>query len=169
MFQQVQHLTQIIRKFLPTTLLTSTMDPAVVYIGHPCAVCYKSTSMWCSQCQNTWYCSPEHLRDVCYHTPGALLGTHPTLGLAPSSLGVRSHCICTIRHTFHGATCSNPVEYLICNGFSPNRSVYPTPALSSSVATSLTPTTSTRDMFPHPTLLQPHNYTLQNPAVSLHI
>ena len=35
--------------------------------------------------------------------------------------------------------------------------------------TSLTSTTNTRDTFPRPTLLQPHNHTLQNTAVSLHI
>lgn len=38
------------------------MDPGVSLINHPCLVCYKSTSTWCSRCQNAWYCSPEHLQ-----------------------------------------------------------------------------------------------------------
>jgi len=38
------------------------MNPAVAYINHPCMVCHKSTSMWCSRCRNAWYCSPEHLQ-----------------------------------------------------------------------------------------------------------
>ena len=40
-----------------------TMHP-VPMISHPCAVCGRSTSMWCSRCQRSWYCSPEHLREV---------------------------------------------------------------------------------------------------------
>ncbi|KAJ7508153.1 hypothetical protein B0H11DRAFT_1848460 [Mycena galericulata] len=28
--------------------------------NHPCLIC--ATSQWCSRCQTTWYCSPEHLR-----------------------------------------------------------------------------------------------------------
>ncbi|KAI0630590.1 hypothetical protein C8Q77DRAFT_1160150 [Trametes polyzona] len=31
-------------------------------INHPCTICCRSTSMWCSRCQNAWYCSPEHLQ-----------------------------------------------------------------------------------------------------------
>ncbi|KAK6996314.1 Hif prolyl hydroxylase [Favolaschia claudopus] len=31
-------------------------------INHPCAVCNRATSLWCSRCQNSWYCSPEHMR-----------------------------------------------------------------------------------------------------------
>lgn len=27
-----------------------------------CAVCGHATTMWCSRCQNSWYCSPEHLQ-----------------------------------------------------------------------------------------------------------
>ncbi|KAH9066907.1 hypothetical protein EDB87DRAFT_471743 [Lactarius vividus] len=38
------------------------MNPAVTLINHPCLVCYKSTSMRCSRCQNAWYCTPEHLQ-----------------------------------------------------------------------------------------------------------
>jgi len=30
-------------------------------ISYPCVVCCKATSMWCSRCQSTWYCCPEHL------------------------------------------------------------------------------------------------------------
>ncbi|KAH9074875.1 hypothetical protein EDB83DRAFT_2353955 [Lactarius deliciosus] len=40
----------------------STMNPAVTLINHPCLVCFKSTSMRCSRCQNAWYCTPEHLQ-----------------------------------------------------------------------------------------------------------
>ncbi|PFH51004.1 hypothetical protein AMATHDRAFT_59904 [Amanita thiersii Skay4041] len=35
---------------------------AVPLINHPCIVCCRPTSMWCSRCQNAWYCSPEHLQ-----------------------------------------------------------------------------------------------------------
>ncbi|KAK7031636.1 Hif prolyl hydroxylase [Favolaschia claudopus] len=31
-------------------------------LNHPCAVCNRATSLWCSRCQNAWYCSPEHMR-----------------------------------------------------------------------------------------------------------
>ncbi|PPQ71892.1 hypothetical protein CVT24_006866 [Panaeolus cyanescens] len=34
---------------------------AVPLINHPCAVCNRATSMWCSRCQSAWYCSPEHI------------------------------------------------------------------------------------------------------------
>ncbi|RDB15865.1 hypothetical protein Hypma_003651 [Hypsizygus marmoreus] len=30
-------------------------------INHPCTLCCRPTSMWCSRCQSAWYCSPEHL------------------------------------------------------------------------------------------------------------
>ncbi|KAJ6449384.1 hypothetical protein C8R45DRAFT_849737 [Mycena sanguinolenta] len=30
---------------------------------HPCAVCGRATSLWCSRCQNAWYCSPDHMRN----------------------------------------------------------------------------------------------------------
>ncbi|KAL5492492.1 hypothetical protein ACEPAI_3939 [Sanghuangporus weigelae] len=30
-------------------------------IHHPCTVCCRPTTMWCSRCQFAWYCSPEHL------------------------------------------------------------------------------------------------------------
>jgi len=30
-------------------------------ISHPCTVCCRATTNWCSRCKNTWYCSPEHL------------------------------------------------------------------------------------------------------------
>ncbi|KAM6496819.1 hypothetical protein JOM56_007292 [Amanita muscaria] len=29
----------------------------------PCAVCGRPTNMWCSRCQDSWYCSPEHLHN----------------------------------------------------------------------------------------------------------
>ncbi|KAI0796223.1 hypothetical protein C8Q75DRAFT_711382 [Abortiporus biennis] len=32
-------------------------------ISHPCTVCCRSTSLWCSRCQRAWYCSPEHLQN----------------------------------------------------------------------------------------------------------
>jgi len=38
------------------------MDPALSVINHPCVVCFKPTSMWCSRCQHAWYCTPEHLQ-----------------------------------------------------------------------------------------------------------
>ncbi|KAH9943817.1 hypothetical protein B0H21DRAFT_695102 [Amylocystis lapponica] len=31
-------------------------------ISHPCTVCCQPTTMWCSRCQNAWYCSPDHLQ-----------------------------------------------------------------------------------------------------------
>ncbi|KAI0766671.1 hypothetical protein BD413DRAFT_635806 [Trametes elegans] len=31
-------------------------------INHPCIICCRPTSMWCSRCQNAWYCTPEHLQ-----------------------------------------------------------------------------------------------------------
>ncbi|KAI0288239.1 hypothetical protein BC826DRAFT_701323 [Russula brevipes] len=37
------------------------MVPALSVINHPCIVCYKPTSMWCSRCQHA-YCTPEHLQ-----------------------------------------------------------------------------------------------------------
>ncbi|KAJ6560017.1 hypothetical protein B0H19DRAFT_945385 [Mycena capillaripes] len=30
--------------------------------NHPCIVCGRPTSQWCSRCRNAFYCSPEHLR-----------------------------------------------------------------------------------------------------------
>ncbi|EKM50514.1 uncharacterized protein PHACADRAFT_166193 [Phanerochaete carnosa HHB-10118-sp] len=30
-------------------------------ISHPCTLCCMPTTMWCSRCQNAWYCSPDHL------------------------------------------------------------------------------------------------------------
>ncbi|KAJ6485668.1 hypothetical protein C8R45DRAFT_997406 [Mycena sanguinolenta] len=32
-------------------------------VNHPCAVCGRATSFWCSRCQNAWYCSPDHMRN----------------------------------------------------------------------------------------------------------
>jgi len=32
-------------------------------INHPCTICCRPTSMWCSRCQSAWYCSPEHLHE----------------------------------------------------------------------------------------------------------
>ncbi|KAF5316086.1 hypothetical protein D9619_006583 [Psilocybe cf. subviscida] len=36
---------------------------AVPLINHPCAVCKRLTSMWCSRCQKAWYCSPQHISE----------------------------------------------------------------------------------------------------------
>ncbi|KAF8208673.1 hypothetical protein K438DRAFT_281776 [Mycena galopus ATCC 62051] len=37
-------------------------------VNHGCAVCGRTTSLWCSDCQNIWYCSPDHMRaDWPYH------------------------------------------------------------------------------------------------------
>ncbi|KAJ7279611.1 hypothetical protein C8J57DRAFT_1570516, partial [Mycena rebaudengoi] len=38
-----------------------TMNPSAP--NRPCVVCGRATSLWCSRCQATFYCSPEHLRD----------------------------------------------------------------------------------------------------------
>ena len=50
-----------------TLLLSSpqraNMNP-VSLINHPCTVCCRPTSMWCSRCQTAWYCSPDHLQNV---------------------------------------------------------------------------------------------------------
>ncbi|KII87282.1 hypothetical protein PLICRDRAFT_113086 [Plicaturopsis crispa FD-325 SS-3] len=35
---------------------------AAPLINHPCTLCCKPTSMWCSRCQSAWYCTPEHLQ-----------------------------------------------------------------------------------------------------------
>ncbi|KAF5338585.1 hypothetical protein D9611_012764 [Ephemerocybe angulata] len=35
----------------------------VSLINHPCSLCGRATSQWCSRCQSAWYCSPEHLRE----------------------------------------------------------------------------------------------------------
>ncbi|KAI0825777.1 hypothetical protein BC629DRAFT_1276764 [Irpex lacteus] len=32
-------------------------------ISHPCVVCCLPTTLWCSRCQNSWYCSPEHMQN----------------------------------------------------------------------------------------------------------
>ncbi|KAI0339425.1 hypothetical protein BDW22DRAFT_1486883 [Trametopsis cervina] len=31
-------------------------------VRHPCAVCCMPTTLWCSRCQNSWYCSAEHMQ-----------------------------------------------------------------------------------------------------------
>jgi len=33
----------------------------VPLINHPCTLCCRPTSMWCSRCQSAWYCSAEHI------------------------------------------------------------------------------------------------------------
>ncbi|KAJ7456405.1 hypothetical protein B0H11DRAFT_1739283 [Mycena galericulata] len=47
--------------------------------NHPCLVCGRATSQWCSRCKTTWYCSPEHLhgdwprhREQCRPSPATL-------------------------------------------------------------------------------------------------
>ncbi|EIW78979.1 hypothetical protein CONPUDRAFT_166825 [Coniophora puteana RWD-64-598 SS2] len=37
-----------------------SMNP-IPLINHPCTLCCRPTSMWCSRCQSAWYCTPEHL------------------------------------------------------------------------------------------------------------
>ncbi|TFK90126.1 hypothetical protein K466DRAFT_644566 [Polyporus arcularius HHB13444] len=32
-------------------------------IKHPCTICCRPTTLWCSRCQNAWYCSPDHLNN----------------------------------------------------------------------------------------------------------
>jgi len=67
------HVQQHSFRFLTNSLLlhtkTLSMNPAVSLINHPCVVCFMSTSMWCSRCQNVWYCSPEHLQSVRHRYP----------------------------------------------------------------------------------------------------
>ncbi|TDL24004.1 hypothetical protein BD410DRAFT_746042 [Rickenella mellea] len=47
-------------------------------IHHPCTLCCRPTSMWCSRCQNAWYCSPEHLQsDWPRHRKECLAPTPP--------------------------------------------------------------------------------------------
>lgn len=41
----------------------SAMHANGTLIHHPCTVCCRPTSMWCSRCQLAWYCSPEHLQN----------------------------------------------------------------------------------------------------------
>ncbi|KAJ7848112.1 hypothetical protein B0H13DRAFT_1906940 [Mycena leptocephala] len=36
------------------------MDPTA--FNHPCVVCGRPTTQWCSRCRSVFYCSPEHLR-----------------------------------------------------------------------------------------------------------
>ncbi|KAJ8583857.1 hypothetical protein M405DRAFT_491800 [Rhizopogon salebrosus TDB-379] len=57
----------ITQLFQPISWLTSTFFPEmnpVPLINHPCTVCFRSMSMWCSRCQSSWYCTPEHLQSV---------------------------------------------------------------------------------------------------------
>jgi len=59
-----------------TSLFTShstehTMD-AVTLINKPCLLCGKTTAMWCSRCQNAWYCSPDHLQSVWFFLLGPM-------------------------------------------------------------------------------------------------
>ncbi|KAJ7873960.1 hypothetical protein B0H13DRAFT_2236194 [Mycena leptocephala] len=49
------------------------MNPAA--LNHPCLVCGRPTSQWCSRCRAAFYCSPEHLqsdwphhRERCRHS-----------------------------------------------------------------------------------------------------
>ncbi|KAJ7913381.1 hypothetical protein B0H13DRAFT_2232338 [Mycena leptocephala] len=36
------------------------MDPTA--FNHPCVVCGRPTTQWCSRCRSVFYCSPEHLQ-----------------------------------------------------------------------------------------------------------
>ncbi|KIK33790.1 hypothetical protein CY34DRAFT_789279 [Suillus luteus UH-Slu-Lm8-n1] len=52
------------------------MNP-VPLISHPCTVCCRPTSMWCSCCQSAWYCTPEHLQsDWPCHRKECVPATH---------------------------------------------------------------------------------------------
>ncbi|KAG6332512.1 hypothetical protein ID866_6574 [Astraeus odoratus] len=52
------------------------MNP-VPLINHPCTLCCRPTSMWCSRCQNAWYCTPEHLQsDWPRHRRECIPATH---------------------------------------------------------------------------------------------
>ncbi|KAI9573868.1 hypothetical protein HD554DRAFT_2202031 [Boletus coccyginus] len=52
------------------------MNP-VPLINHPCTVCCRPTSMWCSRCQATWYCTTEHLHsDWPRHRRECIPATH---------------------------------------------------------------------------------------------
>ncbi|KAJ7867849.1 hypothetical protein B0H13DRAFT_2236700 [Mycena leptocephala] len=49
--------------------------------NHPCLVCGRPTSQWCSRCRAAFYCSPEHLQgDWPHHRercrPSALYGSN---------------------------------------------------------------------------------------------
>src|SRR5579863_9231174 len=63
------------------------MNPGVAYINHPCLVCYRSTSMWCSRCQNAWYCTPEHLQSVRRHTHERLIWDSSCARIGPVIAG----------------------------------------------------------------------------------
>lgn len=55
-------------------------------INYPCTLCCRPTSMWCSRCQKSWYCSPEHLQSVSeIDSPSVLLSLTHLIGLASSS------------------------------------------------------------------------------------
>ncbi|KAJ7860433.1 hypothetical protein B0H14DRAFT_2744770 [Mycena olivaceomarginata] len=72
--------------FIDICTYKSTPHPISI-MPHPsvnqrCAVCERATSLWCSRCQNAWYCSPEHMRSDwprhrshC-HAPSSLYGSN---------------------------------------------------------------------------------------------
>ncbi|KAJ7347706.1 hypothetical protein DFH08DRAFT_698644, partial [Mycena albidolilacea] len=59
-------------------------------VNQRCAVCERATSLWCSRCQNAWYCSPEHMRSDwprhrshC-HAPSSLYGSNMIATRSPA-------------------------------------------------------------------------------------
>lgn len=62
------------------------------FVSHPCALCCSPTSMWCSRCQNAWYCCAEHLQSVCclVFLPPYSLSNTTRAGLAPAQTRVHT-------------------------------------------------------------------------------
>ncbi|KIM53402.1 hypothetical protein SCLCIDRAFT_17926 [Scleroderma citrinum Foug A] len=53
---------------------------SIPLLNRPCTLCCRSTSMWCSHCQNAWYCTQEHLRS---DWPRPSRGSHNALVIPP--------------------------------------------------------------------------------------
>ncbi|KAJ7927237.1 hypothetical protein B0H13DRAFT_2229304 [Mycena leptocephala] len=59
--------------------------------NHPCLVCGRPTSQWCSRCRAAFYCSPEHLQgDWPHHrercSPSAAFGSNMIATPPPAEL-----------------------------------------------------------------------------------
>ena len=48
--------------------MSSQSQPRPI-ISYPCQVCGTPTSNWCSRCISVWYCSEDHLKQVCPSSP----------------------------------------------------------------------------------------------------